>query len=436
MKKLYLALSILIITVVFAFAGWESYTQLTSPADGDIITVQDVSVTGVGDGGGKISYLTLSGLWSYINTKAESWLGIDPSALTPDYFLKVNDSGTGIEESKSLDVDITGFSPSMVLYSDASGAVQPHPTVSSQELAQLDGYNTAAGTIEERLVSLSSGGTDLGITVAGEASNDIVATLQIEQGGVAYSDNASIRAWLSETDGGAPGSAFDGDSGDPWVVSDGTALNTYAANYDELLLTGSDGDCVITMQHSDASSPATKYLCGQYRDSVSCAEVTFSADETPCALYEDYSQTSADTGYAITSSISMYQLMKGGPTGVGVCKVRFLAYTSSAAPDKGDIHFEIWSNGGTPAQIGADSTTVEVTSTSTSGAWYEVTFASPPELDGSDWRLVWVIENWQTGLNCYWKANTNEASYESTSYDLIHNGSDQSADAAFEVYTQ
>ena len=69
MKKLYLALSILIITVVFAFAGWESYIQLTSPADGDIITVQDVSVTGVGDGSGKISYLTLSGLWSYISTK-------------------------------------------------------------------------------------------------------------------------------------------------------------------------------------------------------------------------------------------------------------------------------------------------------------------------------------------------------------------------------
>ena len=53
----------------FLYAGWESYTQLTSPADGDIIAVQDVSVTGVGDGSGKISYLTLSGLWSYISTK-------------------------------------------------------------------------------------------------------------------------------------------------------------------------------------------------------------------------------------------------------------------------------------------------------------------------------------------------------------------------------
>lgn len=69
MKKLLFGLIIFCFTAVFAFAGWESYVQLTSPADGDILTVQDVSVTGVGDGSGRISYLTLSGLWSYISTK-------------------------------------------------------------------------------------------------------------------------------------------------------------------------------------------------------------------------------------------------------------------------------------------------------------------------------------------------------------------------------
>lgn len=81
----------------FLYAGWESYTQLTSPADGDIITVQDVSVTGVGDGSGKISYLTLSGLWSYISTKitasdvavtdaGENFTGTDAEAVLDELY--------------------------------------------------------------------------------------------------------------------------------------------------------------------------------------------------------------------------------------------------------------------------------------------------------------------------------------------------------------
>lgn len=52
----------------FIYAGWETWTQLITPADGDLLAVQDVSDT-TGDASGTTKYLTLSGLWNYINAK-------------------------------------------------------------------------------------------------------------------------------------------------------------------------------------------------------------------------------------------------------------------------------------------------------------------------------------------------------------------------------
>lgn len=48
--------------------GWESWTKLTAPVDGDIAAIQDVSDT-TGDATGTTKYLLLSDLWGYIDAK-------------------------------------------------------------------------------------------------------------------------------------------------------------------------------------------------------------------------------------------------------------------------------------------------------------------------------------------------------------------------------
>jgi hypothetical protein len=119
--------------------------------------------------------------------------------------------------------------------------------------------------------------------------------------------NALIDVWLSDTNGGAATStAFDGDGGDGWVVSDATVFETKAANISEKILTGSDGDAVITLKHSDASSPSTKYLCAAYKGVVECDEITFSADSVTYERIID----NTDAGFSYVGS---WYLSTGDP---------------------------------------------------------------------------------------------------------------------------
>lgn len=66
-KKLFFIILFLFFPLTL-YAGWETWTQLITPADGDLLAVQDVSDT-TGDASGTTKYLTLSGLWNYINAK-------------------------------------------------------------------------------------------------------------------------------------------------------------------------------------------------------------------------------------------------------------------------------------------------------------------------------------------------------------------------------
>lgn len=446
MRRFLAVLAAVVLIPAAIYAGWEALMlELTNPADGDLISVQDVSDK-TKSAAGTTKHLLLSDLWGeYLDTKVAAWLGIDPTTLTADYFIKVKSAGGGLEESQTLSVDISGFSPSMALYSDVQGLAQSHPTVSAQELAMLDGYNVSAGTIEERFSAISAGTPTIDITVGGETANVIAATLQVEKNGSPYSENASIRTWLSATDGGAPGSAYDGNSGDAWVISDATVMTTHSANYDETVLTGADGDCVVTMAHSDASSPATKYLCTNYKDTISCAEVTFSADATPCSANSDLSQTLDE--YEWTSAYGSYlsQKIDGSliPTGTWkVCKVVAVMRRGSTGTNP-DVHLEFWTEGSsnagrqmTTAQVDGDSDTEILSSSSDMTIEFTWTSNNPEITGGTNYFLHRVTEN-DGEAPAYWIGTQNENSFSDTNFDAFGpSATDLSGDFYFVIYLE
>jgi hypothetical protein len=203
-------------------------------------------------------------------------LSLLPSSVIADAFMVTNSGGAIISDT-SLSVDLSGLNPLMVAVADASGKLQSHSDVTVTELlTAANGADAGKGTFESRLSNLeSTAGTSQSFVYPGsENMNTIAVTIST---GNAF--NSLIPVWLSDTNGGAATStAFDGDGGDGWVVSDATVFGTTAANISETILTGTDGDAVVTLKHSDAASPATKYFCASFNNRVECDEITFSAN--------------------------------------------------------------------------------------------------------------------------------------------------------------
>ncbi len=203
-------------------------------------------------------------------------LSLLPSFVTADSFM-VTTSGGAVTSDTSVPVDIDGFNPLMVTVTDAAGKLQSHSDVTVTELlTAANGADAGKGTFESRLSNLeSTAGTGQAFVYPGSESMNTIA-VTISTGNLV---NSLIPVWLSDTNGGAATStAFDGDGGDGWVVSDATVFSTAAADISETILTGPDGDAIITMAHSNASSPVTKYLCAEYKGEVECDAITFSAD--------------------------------------------------------------------------------------------------------------------------------------------------------------
>lgn len=440
-KKLFFIILFLFFPLAL-YAGWETRTYLTSPADDDILTIQDVSDTSVNPSGFTKS-IRMDIIAAWIKDKIGSFSGAGTSALVPD---PITDDGRLLDTggwTDTVNVDIGGFPSGSIPYADAKGNLQPHPLVSSTELNALDGYNIGSGTIEERFSAMSAGGTVIDITVRGESSNAIAATLQVEQGGSLYSENASIRTWLSATDGGAPGAAFDGNGSDPWVISDATVMTTHSANYDETVLTGSNGDCVITMAHSDASSPATKYLCANYKDTISCAEVTFSADATPCSTSTDYAVDVSEltlSSQGAADSANACQKFKGNGSVESICGAIVTLYKEDGAD--ASFHLEVWDDGASnqgateaSTKLGGDSDSVTVTEDAAEVV-KEFTWSSDlPETDGGDF-FVHIINDSSGSVIAYARVTSAENTYEDSQYDFWRSGADMSADAGITLKVQ
>ena len=85
-----------------AYAGWESWTQLTAPADGDILAVQDISDT-TQDATGTAKYLTLTTFWTeYLKGKADALYQPIFQSQTANYAFIAPNGSAGVPTFRAL----------------------------------------------------------------------------------------------------------------------------------------------------------------------------------------------------------------------------------------------------------------------------------------------------------------------------------------------
>lgn len=433
-KKLFFIILFLFFPLAL-YAGWETRTYLTSPADDDILTIQDVSDTSVNPSGFTKS-IRMDIIAAWIKDKIGSFSGAGTSALVPD---PITDDGRLLDTggwTDTVNVDIGGFPSGSIPYADAKGNLQPHPLVSSIELNALDG---STGNIETRIQALEgeSGLTQWTVTAGPETSSAIIVTVSNLQG------NCLVPVWLSESVGGTYGTAFDGDGGAAWTLSDATIHNTITANIAYDVLSGTDGDVIVTLAHSDAASPATRYFCGEVGGEVKCAEVTFSADATPCSTSTDYAVDVSEltlSSQGAADSANACQKFKGNGSVESICGAIVTLYKEDGAD--ASFHLEVWDDGASnqgateaSTKLGGDSDSVTVTEDAAEVV-KEFTWSSDlPETDGGDF-FVHIINDSSGSVIAYARVTSAENTYEDSQYDFWRSGADMSADAGITLKVQ
>jgi len=201
-----------------------------------------------------------------------------PSSMNPNDLFKANDTGTAVESVPELGVSLSGFAPNMAAVSDNEGKIRSHPDVTFSEITTAaDGADPTKGTFENRISTLEGkvGVGGLRVLPGSENLNELSAIIS-----VGHNINSLLKVWLSDSDSGPPGAEFDGAGGTATAISDADVLFSYSGTTIRDLLTGPDGDAVVTMRHSDAESPATKYLCASNSGTIVCGKIDFTASTT------------------------------------------------------------------------------------------------------------------------------------------------------------
>lgn len=102
-------------------------------------------------------------------------------------------------------------------------------------------------------------------SVGTESSDNIAVTVTVANtASTTIAKSGLLRLWLSDTAGGAPTSTAPDGSGtaaNGWITSDATDFETFTAEIQYYVLTGSDGDATITFNDNDADNDW--YLCGE-----------------------------------------------------------------------------------------------------------------------------------------------------------------------------
>lgn len=105
----------------------------------------------------------------------------------------------------------------------------------------------------------------IAFSVATEASDNIAVTVTVTNtGATTIAKSCSLRLWLSDTAGGAATSTAPDGSGtaaNGWITSDATEFQTVTSEIHYYVLTGTDGDAIITFNDNDADNDW--YLCGE-----------------------------------------------------------------------------------------------------------------------------------------------------------------------------
>lgn len=214
---------------------------------------------------------------NYVTDTDITKLSLLPSSVVADAFMVTNSDGA-IKSDTSIPVDLSGFSPNMVIVSSYEGLIGSHQDVDIYELfTAADGADFSKGTFENRITSIEGriGVGGLRVLPGTENLNEVAAIIT-----VGHNVNSIVKVWLSDTNGGPPGAEFDGAGGTATAISDADVLFSYSGTTIRDLLTGPDGDAVVTMRHSDAESPATKYLCASNSGTVVCGKIDFTASTT------------------------------------------------------------------------------------------------------------------------------------------------------------
>lgn len=443
MKRILAIIVTFMLIPVAIYAGWETWIELTDPADDDIIAIQDVSNT-INQASGETSYLLLSNFWeNYLKIKADLLYEPDQTAASQ----AEAEAGTesAIRSFSPLriwqaitswlsSVDIGGFPSGSIPYADPTGTLQPHPTVDMIEL----GYSSDGATENHQnaidALQAGAGETSLSVTAGGESNNEIAVTVTILP-----AQNYLAEIWLSETDGGTVTTAFDS-----WTDSDATVHETVTADIKKRVLTGTDGDAVITFGEDAA---VTKYLCAEVSGKVSCAECAFSDEASVCtaSAYHvlDVSGNFVDN-YSTASYVAQKLKGEAGQFGI-ICANK--AKLIKIAGDDGVYHFEVWTEGtanagatmaATSSQIGGDSDSFTITADGTAVYVLPEWSSDKPEWTTGNVFLHLVKES---GPDAYWVADGNQQLYPSgdvnaNAYDIWYNGADSSADAVFGLYLE
>lgn len=117
--------------------GWESWSKLSAPADGDLLAVQDVSDT-TGDASGTTKYMELTDLFAaYIAAKVRTLLGFAAGEDDLGEF-----TGTIIPDDSDIKEALQALETAFSDKADKAPAVNALGSVSSGTATLVNGYNT------------------------------------------------------------------------------------------------------------------------------------------------------------------------------------------------------------------------------------------------------------------------------------------------------
>lgn len=182
LKKLLLTLGLSIICVAVAFAGWETYVQLTDPDGADLIAVQDVSNQSL-NASGRVSYLLLEDLADFVLTyqtaadQAEMEAGTEtairsmsPLRVAQAIAAQVDTSARTVTVHGSVSSGTETFSPGVHTITVAGAftwAFDDWPASGTKGVVEVDITNGGAATITGWSSILWEGGTEPTLQTSG-----------------------------------------------------------------------------------------------------------------------------------------------------------------------------------------------------------------------------------------------------------------------------